>query len=66
MIVGVSATEQSQATSHLQANMIAMRNEAQSQQQIANLLQQEAQRAHDQVQPASNPEGVGLNVDTYV
>ncbi|MEW6678822.1 MAG: hypothetical protein AB1421_12955 [Pseudomonadota bacterium] len=65
MIDGVSSTEQTQATSQIQANLIAVRNEAQSQQQIANVLEQQAQQAQDQVQPASNPEGVGQNVDTY-
>ena len=58
---GVSSTEQSQATSLLQANLIAVRNEAQHQQQIADVLAQQTQ----QVQPASNPDGVGTNVDTY-
>jgi hypothetical protein len=65
MIDGISSTEQTQATSQMQANLIAIRNEAQSQQQIANVLQQEAQRTQEQVQPTSNPEGVGQNVDTY-
>lgn len=65
MIDGISSTEQAQATSQMQANLIAIRNEAQSQQQIANVLQQEAQRTQEQVQPTSNPEGVGQNVDTY-
>jgi hypothetical protein len=65
MIDGVSLAEQSQATSQMQANLIAVRNEAQNQQQLANVLQQEAQRARDQVQPSPNPPGVGQNVDTY-
>jgi hypothetical protein len=65
MIDGVSSTEQTQATSQVQANLIAIRNEAQNQQQIANVLQQETQQSREQVQPASNPEGVGQNVDTY-
>ncbi|MCP5278126.1 MAG: hypothetical protein H6935_07160 [Thiobacillus sp.] len=65
MIDGVSSAEQSQATSQVQANLIAVRNEAQNQQQLANVLQQESQRAQDQVQASSNPEGVGQNVDTY-
>lgn len=65
MIDGVSSAEQSQATSQVQANLIAVRNEAQNQQQLSNVLQQEAQRAQDQVQASSNPEGVGQNVDTY-
>lgn len=65
MIDGVSATEQTQATSQIQANLIAVRSEAQSQQQVANALSQQAQQAKDQVQPSANPEGVGQNVDTY-
>lgn len=65
MIDGVSSTEQTQATSQVQANLIAIRNEAQNQQQIASVLQQETQQSREQVQPASNPEGVGQNVDTY-
>lgn len=65
MIDGVSSTEQTQATSQTQANLIAVRNEAQNQQQLANVLQQEAQSAQQQVQPSSNPQGVGGNVDTY-
>lgn len=65
MIDGVSSTEQTQATSPVQANLIAVRNEAQSQQQIANALSQQAEQAQEQVQPSANPEGVGENVDTY-
>ncbi len=65
MIDGVSSTEQSQATSQIQANLIAVRNEAQSQQQVADALAQQAQQAQEQVQSSPNPEGVGENVDTY-
>lgn len=65
MIDGVSSTEQTQATSQIQANLIAVRSEAQAQQQIANVLEQQAQQAQSQVVPSSNPEGVGQNVDTY-
>lgn len=65
MIDGVSSTEQTQATSQIQANLIAVRSEAQAQQQIANVLEQQAQQAQSQVVPPSNPEGVGQNVDTY-
>jgi len=59
MIDGVSSTEQTQATSQIQANLIAVRSEAQSQQQIADTLSQQAQQSQQQVQPSSNPEGVG-------
>jgi Tfp pilus assembly protein FimT len=62
---GVSATELTQATSQLQANLIAARSEAQHQQQVADVLSQQAQKAQEQVPPTSNPEGVGQNVDTY-
>ncbi|MEW5770728.1 MAG: hypothetical protein AB1831_10245 [Pseudomonadota bacterium] len=65
MISGVSSTEQSQATSQLQANIVAVRNEAQNQQRIADNLAQQAQRSQEQVQTTSNPSGVGGNVDTY-
>jgi len=65
MIDGVSSTEQTQATSQIQANLIAVRSEAQSQQQIADALSQQAQQSQQQVQPSSNPEGVGQSVDTY-
>lgn len=65
MIDGVSSAEQSQATSQVQASLLAVRNEAQQQQQLSNVLQQEAQRAQEQVQSTPNPEGVGQNVDTY-
>jgi hypothetical protein len=65
MIDGVSLVEQSQATSQAQVNLLAVRNEAQHQQQLSNVLQQEAQRAQEQVQSTPNPEGVGQNVDTY-
>lgn len=65
MIDGVSLVEQSQATSQAQVNLLAVRNEAQHQRQLSNVLQQEAQRAQEQVQSTPNPEGVGQNVDTY-
>jgi len=65
MIDGVSSTEQTQATSQIQANLLAVRNEAQHQQQMANALAQQAQQVQEQVQPSPNPEGVGGNVDTY-
>jgi hypothetical protein len=65
MIDGVSSTEQTQATSQIQANLLAVRNEAQHQQQMANVLAQQAQQVQEQVQPSPNPEGVGGNVDTY-
>lgn len=65
MIDGVSSTEQTQATSQIQANLIAVRNEAQNQQQIADTLAQQAQQSQEQVQSTSNPAGVGENVDTY-
>lgn len=65
MIDGVTSPEQTQATSPIQANLIAVRNEAQAQQQIANVLEQQAREAQNQVQPAPNPDGVGQNVDTY-
>lgn len=62
---GVSATELSQATSQQQANLLAVRSEAQAQQQLATMLQQQAQQTQQQVQPPSKPEGVGARVDTY-
>jgi hypothetical protein len=65
MIDGVSSTEQTQATSQIQANLLAVRNEAQHQQQMANVLAQQAQQVQEQVRPSPNPEGVGGNVDTY-
>ena len=65
MIDGVSSTEQTQATSQMQANLIAVRSEAQSQQQIADTLAQQAEQSQEQVQSSSNPEGVGGSVDTY-
>jgi len=65
MIDGVTASAQTQATSQLQANLIAVRSEAQQQQQVATVLSQQAQDAQAQVQPTSNPAGVGQNVDTY-
>lgn len=65
MIDGVTATAQSQANSQLQASLIAVRSEAQNQQQIAQTLSEQAQKAQDQVPQASNPQGVGENVDTF-
>ena len=62
MINGVSSSEQTQATSQMQANLIALRNEAQNQQQIAEVLAEQAQPAPT---VSSNPQGVGENVDTY-
>jgi hypothetical protein len=61
----VSSTEQSQAGTPQQANLIALRAEAQSQQAIADLLAKQAERQAQAVAPAANPEGVGQNVDTY-
>lgn len=61
----VSSTEQSQAGTPQQANLIALRAEAQSQQAIADLLAKQAERQTQTVAPPSNPEGVGQNVDTY-
>jgi len=65
MIEGVTASEQTQAISQAQANLLAVRNEARAQQQIANMLQQQADQAQEEVPPPANPEGVGQNVDTY-
>lgn len=65
MIDGVSSTEQTQATSQIQANLIAVRNEAQNQRQIADALARQAQQSQEQVQSSANPPGVGGNVDTY-
>lgn len=62
---GVSATELSQSTSQQQAGILAVRNEAQAQQVVADLLQQQAQQAQQTVTASSNPEGVGAQVDTY-
>lgn len=61
----VSSIEQSQAGTPLQANLIALRTEAQSQQAIADLLARQAEQQARQVVPSSNPEGVGQNVDTF-
>ena len=61
----VSATELSQSANQQQANLLAMRNEAQAQQQLANMVAQQAQQAQQQVQPPSNPPGVGTQVDTH-
>lgn len=65
MIEAVTASEQTQAISQMQANLLAMRNEARAQQEVANMLQQQADQAREQVPPPANPEGVGRNVDTY-
>ena len=65
MIDGVSATEQTQAVSQLQANLTAVRSEAQSQQQLATVLAEQTGKQAQQVEPRSNPEGVGTAVDTY-
>lgn len=61
----VSSTEQSQAGTPLQANLIALRTEAQSQKAIADVLARQAEQQAQQVVPSANPEGVGQNVDTY-
>jgi hypothetical protein len=61
----VSSTEQSQGGTPLQANLIALRSEAQSQQAIADLLAKQAEQQTQTVTPPSNPEGIGQNVDTY-
>lgn len=62
----VSATEFSQAGTALQANVIALRTEAQNQQaQAAMLARQAEQQSQQQITPAANPEGMGQNVDTY-
>jgi hypothetical protein len=65
MIDGVSSTEQTQAVSQLQDNLAAVRNEAQSQQQLATAIADQTDRQAQQVDSRSNPEGVGTAVDTY-
>lgn len=65
MMDAVSATEQSLASTPQQANLIALRTEAQSQKAIADLLAKQAEQQARQVLPAGNPEGVGQNVDTF-
>lgn len=65
MIEGVTGSEQTQATSPIQANLLALRNEARAQEEVANMLQQQARQTREQVPPPSNPDGVGQNVDTY-
>ncbi len=61
----VTSTEQSLAGTPQQANLIALRIEAQNQQAIAELLARQAEKQAEQVQPPENPEGIGENVDTY-
>lgn len=61
----VSSTEQSLGGTPQQANIIALRTEAQSQKAIADLLSKQAEQQVQQVVPASNPEGVGQNIDTF-
>ncbi len=67
----VSSVEQSRGGTPLQASLIALRSEAQSQQAVADLLARQAERQvqavvpTSAVTPPSNPEGVGQNVDTY-
>lgn len=61
----VSATEQSLAGTPLQANLIALRVEAQTQQALADLLARQVEQQTQAVPPASNPEGLGAYVDTY-
>ncbi len=61
----VSATEQSLASTPQQANIIALRTEAQSQRAIADLLAKQAEQQAQQVVAAANPHGIGQNVDTY-
>lgn len=65
MMDAISSTEQSLASSPQQANLIALRIEAQSQKAIADLLAKQAEQQTQQVAPAGNPEGVGQNVDTF-
>lgn len=65
MMDAVSSTEQSLATSPQQASLIALRSEAQSQKAVADLLAKQAEQQAQQVVPASNPQGVGENVDTF-
>lgn len=64
MIDGVSSSEQTQAVSRAEASLLAVRNEAQQQQQLADTVARQAEQ-QQAAQPASNPEGVGGNVDTY-
>ena len=61
----LSAIGQLSAVSQQQASLIAMRNEAQTQQRLADMLSQQAQQAQERVMPASNPPGVGTKVDTH-
>lgn len=61
----VSSPELTLARSPQQASIIALRTEAQSQQAIAELLAKQAQEQASQTAPASNPAGIGENVDTY-
>jgi hypothetical protein len=61
----VSSTEQSQAGTPQQANLIALRTAVQSQQAVADMLAKQAEQQTQQVVPTSNPEGVGQNVDTF-
>jgi hypothetical protein len=65
MMEAVTSTEQSLAGTPQQANLIALRIEAQNQQAIADLLARQADKQAEQVSPPANPEGIGENVDTY-
>jgi hypothetical protein len=65
MMDAVSSSAQSLASTPQQANVIALRIEAQSQQAIADLLAKQADQQAREAVPASNPAGVGQNVDTY-
>jgi phosphoribosylcarboxyaminoimidazole (NCAIR) mutase len=62
---GVSASELSQATNLQQAGLLAVRNAAQQDQAIAQMLTQQAQQIQQTVTASSNPDGVGSQVDTY-
>lgn len=61
----VSSTEQSLAGTPLQANLIALRTEAQSEKAIADLLARQAVQQAEKVVPTSNPEGIGQTIDTF-
>lgn len=65
MISGVSSTEQSQAATPQQASLLAARNEVRQQQELAERVVKQAEATQTQIQPRSNPEGLGGQVDTF-
>lgn len=63
---GVSYTNASQAQSHADATLIALRQTADAQRQVAEMLSRQVEQAQvEQTRPPANPPHLGQSVDTY-